>query len=64
MIAFIPLVVCVIGLLAYALSNNAKASEAGRIAYFCGLLVLMFELAGKTLRLMAFVAPVALLWNA
>ena len=39
-----PLVVAVLGLLAYVLASNPKLSEA----FACGLLVTLFELATKT----------------
>ncbi len=50
MIAYIPLLVALLGLLAYALASNPKVQEIGRIALFCGLLVTMFSLASKVLR--------------
>lgn len=33
MIAYLSLIVCLIGLVVYALATNPKAAEAGRIAY-------------------------------
>jgi Na+/phosphate symporter len=36
---YLPLLVCIIGLLVYALSTNPKAQELGRIAFAFGLLV-------------------------
>lgn len=33
----VPLVVCVVGILMFALSNNPKISEMGKIAFFVGL---------------------------
>lgn len=50
-LAIIPLIVCVVGLLAYALSANAKIAEAGRIAFFAGLLVTLFVVATKVIKL-------------
>jgi hypothetical protein len=43
----IPLLVAVLGCLAYALSSNAKAAELGRLAFFCGVLVTLYVLAGE-----------------
>jgi len=50
-IIFFPLFVCLLGLLAYALSANTKIQELGRIAYACGLLVTVWELATRIIRL-------------
>lgn len=47
----LPLLVCIIGLLVYALAANPKVQELGRLAYGCGLLVTLFALAGHVLRL-------------
>ncbi len=47
----IPLLVCIVGLLVYALASNAKVQELGRIAYACGLLVTLFVLATKVVKL-------------
>lgn len=51
--AYIPAIVCIAGALVYALSspNNPKAAELGRIAYWCGLLVTVWELATKAVHL-------------
>lgn len=38
----LPLIICVIGLLLYGLLDG-KASEAGRIMFFCGLLVFLLK---------------------
>jgi Na+/phosphate symporter len=51
MIILLPLLVCIIGLLAYALSSNAKVSEMGRIAFAFGLLVTLWELASHVIKL-------------
>src|SRR3954470_19496006 len=50
LITVIPLLVCLLGLLAYALSANAKVVELGRLAFACGLLVTLWSLAGHTVR--------------
>jgi hypothetical protein len=47
MIAIWPLVFCIAGALAWALSSNAKIAEMGRLAFFCGLFWLVYGLAGK-----------------
>lgn len=41
----LPALVAVVGVLVYALASNAKVAEIGRLAYACGLLVTLFELA-------------------
>jgi Na+/phosphate symporter len=45
-----PALVCVLGLVAYALSQNPKIGELGRIAFFCGLFFVVWALAGERLR--------------
>lgn len=52
LIAIVPLVVAIIGLLVYALSANPKVAELGRLAFACGLLVTLFAMAGHTVRLL------------
>lgn len=52
MTAFIPLIVLIAGLLFYALAANPKVVECGRIAFFCGLFVLVLQYAGKTVHLL------------
>ena len=47
----VPLLVCVIGLLVYALAASPKIVEIGRIAYQCGLLVALFVLATRVIHL-------------
>lgn len=49
--AVAPLVVCVVGALAYGYSTNAKASELGRIAFFVGLMWLVYSLSGHVVRI-------------
>lgn len=51
LIAIWPLVVAVIGALIYALASNSKASELGRIVFFCGFFWLVYTLVGHTLHL-------------
>jgi len=44
-IILVSLIVCIIGALVYALAANPKAAELGRIAYFVGLLWLVYHLS-------------------
>jgi Na+/phosphate symporter len=41
MVIVLPLLICVIGLLMYALSANPKLVEIGRIMFFVGLLAFL-----------------------
>jgi Na+/phosphate symporter len=41
MIIYLSLLIALAGVLMYALSNNAKLIEIGRIAFFCGLLAFL-----------------------
>jgi len=41
MIIFLPLLVCVIGLLIYILSVQPKVSECGRLMFWVGLLAFL-----------------------
>jgi len=50
-ISVLALVVTVAGLLVWALASNAKVAEAGRLAYFAGLLALMLVSGQKTVHL-------------
>ena len=50
-IAIIPALVMLVGGLVFALTSNVTAKELGRLAFFAGLLVLMFALAGHVVRL-------------
>lgn len=43
MVILLSLLVCIFGLLVYALSTNPKVAEIGRISYFAGLLVFLFQ---------------------
>jgi hypothetical protein len=51
MIAIIPLLVAIAGLLIYVLANNAKVVEVGRALMWCGILVTLFASANHTVRL-------------
>jgi len=48
-IAFLPLLVSVLGLLVYLIVTKAEIKEAGRLAYFAGLLVFLFSVANKVI---------------
>mgnify|MGYP001585277591 CR=1 FL=1 len=50
-IAIVPLLVCVIGLLVYALASNTKVAELGRLSFAMGLLVTLLVFASKVVRL-------------
>lgn len=43
MIVLVPLLVCLIGMMIYALAVNGKAAEIGRLMFACGLLVTLFR---------------------
>ena len=50
-IAIWPLVVLLLGLVIWFVSANVKVAEAGRIAYFVGLLWTVYVLVGHNLKL-------------
>ena len=43
MTIYLSLIIALIGVLAYALSANAKVQEIGRISYFAGLLAFLLQ---------------------
>jgi hypothetical protein len=47
----IPLLVCILGMLVYALAASPKVAELGRLAYAAGLLVTLFAFSGHVFRL-------------
>ena len=51
LIAYIPLLFAIIGLLIYVLATNAKVVELGRIVFFAGFFVTMLAMATKVLRI-------------
>lgn len=51
MIAIIPALVALVGLLLYLMAGNPKAQEIGRILLFCGVLATLFGLSQSTVRL-------------
>ena len=46
MVILLPLLVCIVGLLMYALSTNPKLAEIGRIMFWVGLLVSLWGTGG------------------
>jgi hypothetical protein len=50
-IAIFPLVVAIVGLLIWLLASNGKASEAGRIMFFCGVLVFVWNSAKEVVHI-------------
>jgi hypothetical protein len=52
LIAIIPALVMVIGLLIYALTTNGKVSAIGFAMFQCGLLVTLFVMARTTVKLL------------
>jgi len=50
-IAWIPLIVCLVGLLIAVLSDNGKVVEIGKAMFWTGLLVTLFVLSSHTLNL-------------
>ena len=53
LVIVIPLLFAVLGAFLYVLPANAKVAELGRIAYFVGLLWLVWQLASVRLHLLA-----------
>lgn len=43
MVIFLPLLIALIGLFAYAFADNPKLQEIGRIMFFAGLLALLLH---------------------
>ncbi len=58
--SIIPLLVCLAGVLVYALASNPKVCEMGRLAYFAGLFVTLLAVAKHVVRLGAIVLVLAL----
>ncbi len=42
---YLSLLVALVGVMTYALSNNGKVCEIGRVAYFAGLLAFLLQAA-------------------
>jgi Na+/phosphate symporter len=52
LISWVVLLIALVGLVLYLVPTNPGAKEIGRLMFACGLLVLCFALAGKTVRLL------------
>lgn len=52
MTAYISVLVCLVGAVAYCISGNAKVSELGRLAYFAGLFLFLAGVAGHTVKVL------------
>ena len=51
MVIYLPLLVAIVGLLIYVLSNHPKIPEVGRIMFWTGLLAFLLTFAGHTIAL-------------
>jgi Na+/phosphate symporter len=51
LIAIWPVLILIIGLLMWVLSSNPKVSEAGKIIFFCGMLITTWVLAKHVVRI-------------
>jgi Na+/phosphate symporter len=52
LVSWVVLLIALVGLVLYLVPTNPGAKEIGRLMFACGLLVLCFALAGKTVRLL------------
>ncbi len=52
LVALLPLLVALVGLVVYALASNGKAQEIGRLMFACGLLATLLVVARTTVRLL------------
>jgi hypothetical protein len=48
MVAWIPLIALIVGILMYALASNAKVAEIGRLLFFAAFLALLIVMAPAT----------------
>jgi hypothetical protein len=51
LIAIVPLLAAILGLLVYVLASNSKAVELGRLTYFAGILVTLLVAARHMVKL-------------
>lgn len=51
LIAYVPLLVAVVGVLVYVLASNGKAQEIGRAMLWSGILVTLFVEAGHVVHI-------------
>lgn len=49
MIIYLSLLVCLIGLLAYALSANPKVADLGRLSFWVGRLAFLLRVSGPAI---------------
>lgn len=49
MVHLVSLIVCVAGLVLYVVATRAEAKELGRLSFACGLLVVLWRLAGPVI---------------
>lgn len=49
MIILLPLLICIIGLVVYALAANPKVAELGRLSFWVGLLVFLLHFGADSL---------------
>lgn len=47
MIVYLSLLVALVGVLLYALSNNGKLQEIGRLSFFAGLLTFLLQISPR-----------------
>lgn len=50
-IAIVPALAAVIGLIVWFVASNARVSEAGKLVFFAGMLALLFALMHHTVRI-------------
>ena len=50
-IAFVPVVLAILGALVYALSSNGKVAELGRVTFAAGMFAFAFALATHVVRI-------------
>lgn len=50
-IAIVPALAAVIGLVVWFVASNARVSEAGKLVFFAGMLALLFALMNHTVRI-------------
>lgn len=51
MITIVPVLAILLGALVYGLAANGKVQELGRLTFSAGMLVLIFQLASRTVTL-------------
>lgn len=50
-VSIVPAIAALFGLLLWLLASNSKASEIGKIFFFCGVLVTLFVLANHVVKI-------------